>query len=283
MLRVLEDNGWAGKVKFVGFDASDTLVKGWSDGHIDALVLQDPVHMGYLGVKTMVAHIRGQPVERRIDTGVAARDAREHERSRRHEGAAAPDLGRWLNARTPRRGLSMSGVRGSQGVRRDGRARRRGPRGACRRGLRAGRPERRRQEHADGQSVRALKRAGRGLDVARRRACAAGTRSRRGRRRGDDLPGAVAGAAPQRDGEHPARRRARALHGLIGPHPEMAADALNEFGHHGHPPDARWRAARPPASSSSRSRARSPSGAACSCSTSRRAASATPTSGCCST
>ena len=26
--------------------------------------------MGYLGVKTLVAHIRGQQVERRIDTGV---------------------------------------------------------------------------------------------------------------------------------------------------------------------------------------------------------------------
>ena len=70
MLRVLEDNGWAGKVKFVGFDASDTLVKGLADGHIDGLVLQDPVNMGYLGVKTMVAHIKGQPVEKRIDTGV---------------------------------------------------------------------------------------------------------------------------------------------------------------------------------------------------------------------
>ena len=28
-------SGWAGKVKFIGFDASDTLVKGLSDGHID--------------------------------------------------------------------------------------------------------------------------------------------------------------------------------------------------------------------------------------------------------
>jgi ribose transport system substrate-binding protein len=27
--------------------------------------------MGYLGVKTMVAHLHGQPVEKRIDTGVA--------------------------------------------------------------------------------------------------------------------------------------------------------------------------------------------------------------------
>ncbi len=70
MLRVLEDSGWAGKVKFVGFDASDSLVKGLEGGHIDALVLQDPVKMGYLGVKTLVAHLKGGPVERRIDTGV---------------------------------------------------------------------------------------------------------------------------------------------------------------------------------------------------------------------
>ncbi len=70
MLRVLESNGWAGKVKFIGFDASDTLVEGLRQGHIDGLVLQDPVKMGYLGVKTMVAHLRGEPVETRIDTGV---------------------------------------------------------------------------------------------------------------------------------------------------------------------------------------------------------------------
>src|SRR6185503_5074943 len=59
MLRVLQDNAWAGKVRFVGFDASDTLVKGLRAGQIDALVLQDPVRMGYLGVKTIVAHIQG--------------------------------------------------------------------------------------------------------------------------------------------------------------------------------------------------------------------------------
>ncbi len=69
MLRVLQDNGWAGKVKFVGFDASDKLVKGMTDGHIEALVLQDPVRMGYLAVKTMVSHLRGEKVEKRIDTG----------------------------------------------------------------------------------------------------------------------------------------------------------------------------------------------------------------------
>jgi ribose transport system substrate-binding protein len=70
MLRVLQDNGWAGKVKFVGFDASPNLVKGLRDGGIDGLVVQDPVRMGYVAVKTMVAHLKGQPVEKWIDTGV---------------------------------------------------------------------------------------------------------------------------------------------------------------------------------------------------------------------
>ena len=70
MLRVLQANGWAGKVKFVGFDASPNLVKGLRDGAIDGLVVQDPVHMGYLAVQTMVSHLKGQPVEKWIDTGV---------------------------------------------------------------------------------------------------------------------------------------------------------------------------------------------------------------------
>jgi ribose transport system substrate-binding protein len=76
VLRVLQDNGWAGKVKFVGFDASPNLVSGLRNGGLDGLVVQDPVRMGYLGVKTMVQHLKGQPVEKWIDTGVhmATRD-----------------------------------------------------------------------------------------------------------------------------------------------------------------------------------------------------------------
>jgi ribose transport system substrate-binding protein len=70
LLRVLQDNGWAGKVKFVGFDASPNLVKGLREGGIDGLVVQDPVRMGYTAVQTMVAHLKGQPVEKWIDTGV---------------------------------------------------------------------------------------------------------------------------------------------------------------------------------------------------------------------
>jgi ribose transport system substrate-binding protein len=35
------------------------------------LVVQNPVHMGYLGVITMVRHLQGKPVEKRVDTGVS--------------------------------------------------------------------------------------------------------------------------------------------------------------------------------------------------------------------
>jgi ribose transport system substrate-binding protein len=95
MMRVLQDNGWAGKVRFVGFDASENLVKGLSEGHIDALVVQDPVKMGYLGVKTMVSHIRGEKVEKRIDTGVRAISKAEMEQPEAKE-LLHPDLDRWL-------------------------------------------------------------------------------------------------------------------------------------------------------------------------------------------
>jgi ribose transport system substrate-binding protein len=69
MLRALQSNGWAGKVRFVGFDASSKLVEALRAGEIDALVVQNPRKMGYLGVKTMVDKIAGKPVEARIDTG----------------------------------------------------------------------------------------------------------------------------------------------------------------------------------------------------------------------
>jgi len=69
-LRALQSSALAGKVKFVGFDSSPKLVQGLRDGHIHGLVLQDPMKMGYLGVKTMVAHLRGDTIEKVIDTGV---------------------------------------------------------------------------------------------------------------------------------------------------------------------------------------------------------------------
>jgi ribose transport system substrate-binding protein len=96
MLRALEDGGLAGKVKFVGFDSSERLVKGLQDREIDGLVLQDPINMGYLGVKTMVAHLQGQKVEKRIDTGsdVATPD---NMNDPKIKNLLEPDIKKWLN------------------------------------------------------------------------------------------------------------------------------------------------------------------------------------------
>jgi ribose transport system substrate-binding protein len=95
LMRVLQDHNWAGKVKFVGFDASDNLIKGLADGHIDALVIQDPVKMGYLAVKTLVAHIKGEPVEKRIDTGVHLATQQNMNEPAMKE-LLKPDLSQWL-------------------------------------------------------------------------------------------------------------------------------------------------------------------------------------------
>lgn len=70
MLGALRDIGLAGKIKFVGFDATPPLVEGLQKGEFVALVSQDPTKMGYLAVQTCVKHIRGEKVETLIDTGV---------------------------------------------------------------------------------------------------------------------------------------------------------------------------------------------------------------------
>jgi ribose transport system substrate-binding protein len=95
MLLALQKAGLAGKIKFVGFDSSSKLVKGLRDKQIDALVLQDPFNMGYLAVKTMVSHLRGQPIERRIDTGakLVTADAMDQPAMK---DLLEPDLKKWL-------------------------------------------------------------------------------------------------------------------------------------------------------------------------------------------
>jgi len=70
MLLALQDIGRAGTLPHVGFDASTMLIGALRDGHLEGLVLQNPVRMGYLGVMTVVQHVQGQTVEKRVDTGV---------------------------------------------------------------------------------------------------------------------------------------------------------------------------------------------------------------------
>jgi ribose transport system substrate-binding protein len=71
MTKALRDFGLAGsKVKMIGFDAGSQEVLDLKHGDVQALVVQNPVRMGYLGVLTAVKHLQGQKVEHQIDTGV---------------------------------------------------------------------------------------------------------------------------------------------------------------------------------------------------------------------
>ena len=95
MLRALEDNGFAGKVRFVGFDSSPKMVEAMAKGHMDATVVQDPIKMGYLAVKALVDHLQGKPVEKRIDTG-ATLIARDGIGSPAAQALLDPDFKKWL-------------------------------------------------------------------------------------------------------------------------------------------------------------------------------------------
>ena len=69
-LLALEDTGKAGKIHFIGFDTSDIFTQAMQQKKLDGIVVQNPFRMGELGVKTMVDHLLGKPIEKRIDTGV---------------------------------------------------------------------------------------------------------------------------------------------------------------------------------------------------------------------
>jgi len=69
-LRALQDHGLAGKVIHVGFDASAKLLEALEKGELRGLVLQEPFAMGYLSLKTAVAHLRGEPYEKAVATAL---------------------------------------------------------------------------------------------------------------------------------------------------------------------------------------------------------------------
>jgi ribose transport system substrate-binding protein len=95
MLLALQKEGLAGKIKLVGFDSSPKLVDGLRQGFIHGLVVQNPMKMGYLAVKTMSQHLKGEKVEPRIDTG-ASLVTRDNIDDPAIKELLAPDLKKWL-------------------------------------------------------------------------------------------------------------------------------------------------------------------------------------------
>jgi ribose transport system substrate-binding protein len=56
-------------VAFIGFDASEPLLNALAQGKIQGLVVQNPLRMAELAVKTLVSHLEKQAVEPKIGTG----------------------------------------------------------------------------------------------------------------------------------------------------------------------------------------------------------------------
>lgn len=65
--QALKGHGYAGKIKFVAFDSSESMIEDMKAGVIDAMVVQDPAKMGYEAVRTVVDKLAGKTPPKRID------------------------------------------------------------------------------------------------------------------------------------------------------------------------------------------------------------------------
>ena len=87
--------GAAGKIKFVGFDSSESIEKDLREGVIDALVVQDPFNIGYTAVKAVVSAINGETPPKRVDSPAAV-VTRENVDSPEIDKLLHPDLSQYL-------------------------------------------------------------------------------------------------------------------------------------------------------------------------------------------
>ncbi|MCT8546681.1 ABC transporter substrate-binding protein [Glaesserella parasuis] len=70
MARAVKQKGFAGKIVAVGFDGNSDLQNFVRDGTLDGIVVQSSYQMGYKGVDTIGKIIKGEKVEKVIDTGI---------------------------------------------------------------------------------------------------------------------------------------------------------------------------------------------------------------------
>ena len=68
-IEAIDARGKTGKIIVVGFDAGEEALQAIRKGRIQAAVAQRPFLMGKLGVEAAYKAAKGEPVEKRIDTG----------------------------------------------------------------------------------------------------------------------------------------------------------------------------------------------------------------------
>ena len=95
-VRAVLQRGLAGKLKIVGFDASDELLSEMREGAIDSIVVQDPFKMGYESTKAMADTLAGREPIREMDSG-AYLITPENVDSDEMRNVLFPDIERWLS------------------------------------------------------------------------------------------------------------------------------------------------------------------------------------------
>jgi ribose transport system substrate-binding protein len=93
--QALKARGLAGKVKLVGFDASEGLIQDLKAGVFAALVVQDPFKMGYEAVRTLADKLAGKAPEKRLDLKAVVVTGADLEKPDVHT-LLYPDLKKWL-------------------------------------------------------------------------------------------------------------------------------------------------------------------------------------------
>ena len=67
--RAIKDAGLSQKIRLIGFDSSMEQVQLLEEGVFDAIVVQRPLNMGYLGIKAAYRTVMNETVETKIDSG----------------------------------------------------------------------------------------------------------------------------------------------------------------------------------------------------------------------
>jgi len=93
--QALKSRGLAGKLKVVGFDASEGMIQDLKDGVFDALVVQDPFKMGHDAVRTLADKLAGKTPAKKIDMKAVVVTKADLETPEIH-ALLYPDLKRYL-------------------------------------------------------------------------------------------------------------------------------------------------------------------------------------------
>jgi ribose transport system substrate-binding protein len=85
------------RVRLVGFDSSEQLVRFLEEGWIDSLVVQNPFRMGYETVRALAVKLNGKEPQKVIDTGSTLVVAPDLSKPKVRE-LLFPDVKKWLSA-----------------------------------------------------------------------------------------------------------------------------------------------------------------------------------------